>query len=113
MSHLAAPFVIALGLCYRQPHFGSQLESVQHPLRAWLLALSALDFRGRNAYRNREGLEGALRPVVVVVPADAVDVQRDRGPLREALKTVREHLCAQVAYLLSLEAQINHTERSV
>jgi hypothetical protein len=45
--------------------------------------------------------------VVVVLAAEAVDVQGDAGSLGEALEAVRDHLAAQAAEPLALEAKIH------
>lgn len=51
--------------------------------------------------------------MVVVVAAEAVDVQRHARRLREALQAVRDHLAAQVPDLLALELQADHAEGPV
>ncbi len=51
--------------------------------------------------------------MVVVVAPEAVDVQRDPRGLGEALEAVRQHLRAQVADLLALEAEVRHAEGPV
>lgn len=60
------------------------------------------------ANRHSQGLERALGAVVVVLAAQAVDVQGQAGGLREALQAVRDHLAAQVADLLAPQAQLHH-----
>lgn len=51
--------------------------------------------------------------MVVVVAAKAVDVQRDARGLGKALQTVGNHLAAEIADLLALEAQVDDGVRSV
>ena len=51
--------------------------------------------------------------MVVVLAPEAVDVQRDARGLRKALEAVRQHLGAEVADLLALEAEIGHAEGPV
>lgn len=65
----------------------------------------------RIANRNRKSLERTLRSVVVIVAISAANVQGHPGRLRKALQSMRDHLRAQVADLLALEAQIDHRPR--
>lgn len=60
------------------------------------------------ANRHGESLERALCAVVVVITVCAADVEGDTGSLCEALQAVRDHLGAQIADLLALEAEINN-----
>lgn len=79
----------------------------QGALRARNLALPAGDLGSGLAHRNRQRLERALGPVVVVLAAQAVDVQGDSRTLREALQAVGDHLAAKVANLLAFEAEVD------
>lgn len=51
--------------------------------------------------------------MVIVVPAKTIDVERDARSLREALEAVRQHLGAQVADLLALEAEVDDAKGPV
>lgn len=79
----------------------------QRPLGARHLALPPGNPRDGGPDGNGRGLEGALGPVVVVVAAQAVDVQRDAGGLCEALEGVGNHLGAEVADALAAEAEVD------
>lgn len=85
----------------------------QRPLGAGNLALLAGDPAGSHLDSHRQRFEGALGAVVVVEAAQAVDVQRDAGGLGEALEAVRDHLAAQVANLLALQAELDDSEGPV
>lgn len=78
----------------------------QHTLSARHLSLPSNNRRTRHPQRNRQRLERALRAVVVVVAVQAVHVHRHAGALREAVQAVRDHLAAQVADLLTAQAQV-------
>jgi len=62
---------------------------------------------------NRKRLESRLCPVVIVVSSYAVYVKRGTRRLSKTLKTVRDHLAAQVTNLLSFESQLNDAVWSV
>lgn len=51
--------------------------------------------------------------MVVIVPPEAVYVQGDAPGLGEALEAVGDHLAAQVANLLALQAQVDDREGPV
>lgn len=51
--------------------------------------------------------------MMVVGTVRTADVQGDPGRLRKALQPVRDHLRAQLANLLALEAQVDHRVRPV
>lgn len=51
--------------------------------------------------------------MVVVVTAQAVDVQGDAGSLGKALQAVGDHLTAELAEVLALEAQVDDGVGSV
>jgi hypothetical protein len=51
--------------------------------------------------------------VVVVVTPQAVDVQGDASGLGKALQAVGDHLSAELAEVLALEAQVNDAVGSV
>lgn len=87
--------------------------NAQSSLRTGYLALLPRYPRRRGSDSNGKGLEGALGTMVVVIAPQAVNVQCDTRSLREALKAMRNHLAAKVADLFSLEAQLNHAERSI
>lgn len=50
-------------------------------------------------------------PVVIVVSAKNIDVQRNSSRYCEGVKDVGEHLGREVSYLLAFDTQICHTER--
>jgi len=85
----------------------------QRPLCAGHLALAPFDPGGRLAHGDGEGLERALRAVVVVVAPEAVHVQGDAPGLGEALQAVGDHLAAQIANLFAPEAQVDDREGPV
>lgn len=85
----------------------------QHALGAGHLALTADHRCARHPQCHGQGLERALGPVVVVVAAQAVDVHRDAGALREAVQAVGDHLAAEVADFLAAQAQLGNAERTV
>lgn len=87
--------------------------SAQSALSARNLSLSALNPSRSHANSHRQRLERTLGPVVVVVAAQAVDVQRDACGLGKALQAVGDHLAAELAEHLALEAQIDDGVRSV
>src|SRR4051812_29876668 len=86
-------------------------SNTQRPLRTRHLPLTPGNPRGSHPDRNGKRLERALGPVVVVVAAQAVDMQRDAGGLRKALQAMRQHLGAEVADALALEPQIDDAIR--
>jgi hypothetical protein len=51
--------------------------------------------------------------MVVVIPAQAVHVQRHARRLRKALQAVRDHLGAEIPDLLALEPEIDHAVGAV
>lgn len=81
--------------------------SAQSALGARNLSLSALNPSRSHADSHGQRLERTLSPVVVVVAAQAVDVQRDARGLGKALQAVGDHLAAEIAELLALEAQVD------
>jgi hypothetical protein len=85
----------------------------QSPLCTRHLALLASDTTGSRPHGNGESLEGALGAVVVVLTADAVNVDGDASCLGERLQAVGDHLARQVAELLALQSQLHHGVRPV
>jgi len=88
------------------PLLGASLSS-QSTLGARHLALPAGNPARRLADGDGKSLEGALGAVVVVVAAQAVDVEGDARGAGEALKAVGDHLAAEVANLLALETEVD------
>ena len=78
---------------------------VQHALCAADLALPLLDDGGGLPYGDGEGLEGRLGAVVVVVAAEAVDVERCARGLREGLEAVGDHFWSSSAMCLAQHTQ--------
>lgn len=91
----------------------SYFLSAQSALGAGNLSLSALNPGSSHANSHGQRLEGALSPVVVVVAPQAVDVQGDTGGLGKALQAVGDHLAAELAEVLALEAQVDDGVRAV
>lgn len=91
----------------------SPLLSAQSALGAGNLSLSALNPGSSHANSHGQRLEGTLSPVVVVVAPQAVDVQGDAGGLGKALQAVGDHLAAELAEVLALEAQVDDGVRAV
>lgn len=89
-------------------HDISSSLSAQCTLRAGNLALLARNPSSSHANRHSKSLECTLSPVVVVVTAQAVDVQRDASGLSKALQAVRDHLAAKLAQHLALEAKVDN-----
>ena len=89
------------------------MNLIQDPFRTHNLALLPLYPTRSHPDRNSQRLERALRPVVVILAPDHVDVQGDGGALREALQAMRQHLAAQVAQLLPPEAEVDDGEGPV
>ena len=85
----------------------------QSPLRTRHLPLPPRHAARRLPHRNSRRLERALGAVVVIVAPQTVHVQRDAGGLGEALQAVRDHLGAEVADLLALQAQVYDAVRAV
>ena len=88
---------------------------LQHALRAH--DISSSDLTGHppcagRPDRNRQCLERTLGAVVVVVAVRAANMQSHIRSLRKALQAVRNHLGAQVANLLTTEAQVDNRPRS-
>ena len=79
----------------------------QSPLRTRHLPLPPRDPARRLPHRNSRRLERTLRPMVIILPPQAVHMQRDPRGLRKALQAVRDHLGAEVADLLALQAQVH------
>ncbi len=78
--------------------------SAQCTLGAGNLALLAGNPGGSHANGHSKSLKRTLSPVVVVVTAQAVNVQGDASGLSKALQAVRDHLAAELAQHLALEA---------
>ena len=53
-------------------------------------------------------MDWAIPPVVVVLAAQHVDVQRHAGRHRKRVEDVREHLRREVPNLLALELQVRN-----
>ena len=85
----------------------------QRPLGRRNLPLLAGNPARRLPNRNRQRLERALRPVVIILPPETVNVQRDPRRLRKALQAVRQHLAAQVANLLAPQAEVDDAKGAV
>lgn len=64
-------------------------------------------------HRDSESLECTLGAMMIVLAPEAVYVEGDAGSLGEALHGVGDHLAAQVANLLALEAKLDDTVGSV
>lgn len=85
----------------------------EHPLRrqrslgARHLALPPLHPGDGGPQRHGGGLEGALGPVMVVLAAQAVDVQSDTGSAGKGLEAVGDHLGGKVADALAAEAEVD------
>lgn len=99
-------FLIFLILLHSQAQ-SIQCLSTQRALCAGNLALLAANNRSRLLRGYRQRLESALGSVVVVVAAQAVDVQSDARTLRKALQAVGDHLAAQLSEKLALQAQVD------
>ena len=88
-------------------------SSAQSPLCTRHLSLSPSNPTSSHSYRHRQRLERALRPVVIILPPETVNVQRDPRRLRKALQAVRQHLAAQVANLLAPQAEVDDAKGAV
>lgn len=75
-------------------------------LLAWYPGDSSLDSKSQS-------LEGTLGTVVIVVAVEAVDVQRDTGTLSETLHAVGDHLGAELAEELALQAKVDNAVGTV
>ena len=82
---------------------------VKHTLRTPNLTLPLLYYCRRMPDSNRQRFERTLRPMVIVVSSDAINMQRCPTGLGKALEAVRNHLCAQITNLLPLQPQIRNT----
>lgn len=87
--------------------------STQCALGAGNLSLLARNPGRRHANRHSQRLEGTLSPVVVVVAPQTVDVDGEASGLSKALYAVGDHLRAELAEELALEAQFDNGVRSV
>lgn len=85
----------------------------QGALCAGDLALLACNSGRSLANSNSKSLEGTLCAVVVVITVQAVDVKSHTRALRKALQAVGDHLAAELAEPLALEAKVNNTVGSV
>jgi len=88
-------------------------SSIQHPLRTHDLALAPAHPRSRHPHCQRKRLKRALRPMMIIVAAQAVHMQRQRRGARKAAQAVRQHLGAQVADLLAAQPQLDDRVRAV
>ena len=79
----------------------------KHPLRANNLPLPPTHLLARASERDGQGLERRLRPVMVVLAPEHVQVQGDAGRLAEALDAVRQHLGREGADALVGEAKVH------
>lgn len=82
--------------------------SAQCTLGAGNLSLLARNPSSSHANRHSQRLKGTLSSVVVVVTAQAVDVQGDTSGLSKALQAMGDHLAAELAQHLALEAQVDN-----
>lgn len=71
--------------------------SAQCTLGAGNLTLLASNPGSSHANSHSQSLKGALSPVVVVITAQAVDVQGDASGLSKALQAMGDHLGAELA----------------
>jgi hypothetical protein len=88
-------------------------NSIQHPLGTPDLTLPLLHHRGSMPNRDSQRLKRTLRPMMIILSPQTIDMQRRPTRLRKALQTMRNHLAAQIANLLPPQPQINHTIRPV
>lgn len=82
--------------------------SAQCTLGAGNLSLLTRNPSSSHANSHGQGLKGTLSPVVVVVTAQAVDMQGDASGLSKALQAMGDHLAAELAQHLALEAQVDN-----
>jgi hypothetical protein len=90
---------------------GQRLE--EDAFCAWDLALAADDGCASHSNCDSKSLEGTLGFVVVIVASDNIHVHCNAGALGETLQTMRQHLGAQVAELLTVELQVGDAEGTV
>ncbi len=79
-------------------------------LGAGHVGAAGLDGNG-GAQGHGDGLEGRLGSVVVVLAVEALDVQAEPCLLRKRVEDMRDHLAAQRANLLALQAQVHNSKR--
>lgn len=82
-------------LCTRNLSFPSNNRTARHP------------------DANSQRLERTLRPVVIIVPPNTINVHRNTRALRKTLQTMWNHLAAQIANLFPLETEIYDAKGSV
>lgn len=92
------------------PHLSLYTE---RSLGARNLALTTRHPASSHPRSNSKRLECALGSVVVVVAAEAVNVHSDAGSAGEALDAVGDHLGAEIANLLALEAKVDNGKGTV
>lgn len=97
--------------CYLTPFLHAC--SKQNALCARNLPLASSDGGSSKTNSDSKGLERALSAMVIVLAAQAIDMQRDASALRETLQAVRDHLGRQVADLFALETEVHDAERPV
>lgn len=86
---------------------------IQHPFRTRHLSLPPHHPRSSLPQRNRQRLKRALRPMMIILAPHAIHMHRNRGALRKALQTMRQHLCAEISNLLTAQTQIYDAEGTV
>lgn len=64
--------------------------------------------RASRPHRNSQCLKCTFRPMVVIIPIRASDMQRDIGRLRKTVQPMCDHLRAQIADLFAPETDIDH-----
>ena len=91
----------------------SPLKLKQYALGTRHLPFPSHDGTRRHPRRHGQRLERTLRPVMIVITPDTINVHRNTGSLRETLQTMWNHLAAQVADFLSLETDVDDAEGAV
>ena len=79
----------------------------QDTLRTRHLSFPSSNLTSRHPRRNSKRLERTLRPVMIILSSDTINVHRHTSALRKRLQTMRDHLAAQISNLLPCKTQVD------
>lgn len=95
--------------------YNTPLKSLQHTLGANDITRANLTSNPSgtsNPHCDSQSLEGSLSSMVVIISVSAANVKSHISSLSETLQAVCDHLSAQVANLLALEAEVDNGPRT-
>lgn len=86
---------------------------IQHTFCTRNFPFSSCNRTGRHSQGHSKSFKCAFRPVVIIIPPQAIDMHRNTRMQRKAFQAMRQHLTAQISNLLPLCPEINNRVWSI